>query len=73
LERITRGAGRPSGASDVTTPIRSGLTYPVTFVFQRAGDLSMALPVEAPSDVPAPHAGEPRGGATGAPVTDANP
>ena len=33
---------------DVTAPIRSGLTYPVTFVFARAGELAMELPVEVP-------------------------
>jgi copper(I)-binding protein len=55
---------------DVTAPIRSGLTYPVTFVFARAGELAMELPVEVP-DVPAPRADPPRAGASGVPVTDA--
>jgi copper(I)-binding protein len=55
---------------DVTAPIRSGLTYPVTFVFARAGELAMDLPVEVP-DVPAPRADPPREGASGVPVAGA--
>jgi copper(I)-binding protein len=52
---------------DVTTPIRSGLTYPVTFVFARAGELSMTLPVEVPADVPVPRADPPPAGPSVAP------
>jgi hypothetical protein len=32
-------------------PIRSGLTYPVVFGFERAGDLLLEVPVDTP-DVP---------------------
>ena len=42
----------------VTEPIRSGLKYPVEFVFERAGVLPMVLPVEIPSDILPPRAGE---------------
>ena len=56
---------------NVTTPIRSGPTYPVTFVFEQAGELSLELPVEVPADVPAPRAGPPQPGATDVPTTGA--
>lgn len=42
----------------LTTPLRAGLTYPVTFRFERAGELTLELPIEYPDDVPAPRAGE---------------
>jgi copper(I)-binding protein len=42
----------------LTTPLRAGLTYPVTFVFERAGDLLVEVPIAYPDDVPAPRAGE---------------
>lgn len=35
----------------LTTPIRSGLTYPVVFGFERAGDVVVDVPVETP-DLP---------------------
>lgn len=54
---------------DVTTPIRSGLTYPVTFVFERAGVLQMVLPVEVPADVPSPRAAPPATAPAGIPET----
>lgn len=41
----------------LTEPIRSGLTYPVEFVFEGAGVLPMVLPVEVPSDILPPRAG----------------
>jgi copper(I)-binding protein len=43
----------------LTEPVRSGLTYPVEFVFERAGVLPMVLPVQVPSDILPPRAGEP--------------
>ena len=55
---------------DVTTSIRSGLTYPVTFVFERAGELSLELPVEVPADVPVPRAGQPQDDPSGIRATD---
>lgn len=42
----------------LTTPLRAGLTYPVTFAFERAGDLTLEIPIAYPDDVPAPRAGE---------------
>lgn len=40
----------------LTEPIRSGLTYPVELVFERAGVLLMTVPVEIPSEIPPPRA-----------------
>jgi hypothetical protein len=37
---------------DVTTTIRSGLSYPVELVFERAGVLALELPVEVPDVLP---------------------
>ena len=42
----------------LTTPLRAGLTYPVTFAFERAGALTLEIPIAYPDDVPAPRAGE---------------
>lgn len=36
----------------VTTPIRSGMTYPVVFTFERAGDLRLTVGVETPQVLP---------------------
>jgi copper(I)-binding protein len=33
-------------------PVRAGLTYPVTFTFEDAGSLTLALPVENPDVLP---------------------
>jgi hypothetical protein len=41
----------------LTEPVRSGITYPVEFVFERAGVLPMILPVQVPSDILPPRAG----------------
>jgi len=46
--------------TDLTTPIRFGLRYPVVFLFERAGALRVELPVET-SQVPAPRAEPPPG------------
>ena len=43
----------------LTEPVRAGLTYPVTFTFQDAGTLTLALPVENPDVLPP--RGEPGG------------
>jgi copper(I)-binding protein len=45
--------------TDVSTPIRSGLTYPVELDFARAGAVSLTLPVEVPADVLPPRANQP--------------
>lgn len=42
----------------ITDPVRAGLTYPVVFTFERAGDLRVELPVEY-ADVLPPRAREP--------------
>ncbi len=39
------------GLVGLSTPIRSGLTYPVVFGFERAGNVVMPVPVDTP-DVP---------------------
>jgi hypothetical protein len=33
----------------LTEPVRSGMTYPVTFTFEHAGSLALSLPVETPT------------------------
>lgn len=43
------------GLAELLVPIRSGLTYPVTFHFARAGQISLDVPVDIP-DRPAPRA-----------------
>jgi copper(I)-binding protein len=40
----------------LTEPVRSGITYPVEFVFEREGVLPLMLPVEIPSDILPPRA-----------------
>lgn len=42
----------------ITEPIRAGLSYPVVFVFERAGELRVEVPVENPEQLP-PRAREP--------------
>jgi copper(I)-binding protein len=42
----------------LTEPVRAGLTYPVTFIFEDAGSLTLSLPVENPDALPP--RGEPR-------------
>jgi copper(I)-binding protein len=42
-------------------PIRSGVSYPVVFGFERAGDVAFDVPVDTP-DYPPPRAGDPAGG-----------
>lgn len=42
----------------LTRPLRAGLTYPVTFTFERAGSLALDVPLENPDVLP-PRAGEP--------------
>jgi hypothetical protein len=39
----------------LTEPVRAGLTYPVSFVFERAGELRLEVPVENP-DILSPRA-----------------
>lgn len=51
------GTVPPEGTVDIlltglTSPIRAGLTYPVVFTFERAGDLRLELPVENPGALP---------------------
>lgn len=41
-------------------PLRSGLTYPVTFTFEQAGSLTLPLPVENPDFVVPRADGDPR-------------
>ncbi|MBP2368923.1 hypothetical protein [Pseudonocardia parietis] len=41
-------------------PLRAGLTYPVTFTFERAGSLTLPLPVENPDFVVPRADGDPR-------------
>lgn len=36
----------------LTEPVRSGLLYPVSFTFERAGTLTLELPVEVPDVLP---------------------
>jgi hypothetical protein len=36
------------GLVELSTPIRSGLTYPVVFGFERAGDVVIPVPVDTP-------------------------
>jgi len=61
---LTAGQAGPAGVSTshedgdntvaltgLRVPIRSGLTYPVVFGFERAGDLLLEVPVDTP-DVP---------------------
>lgn len=43
-------------ATDLRRPLRVGVTYPVTFTFARAGEVTLNLPVAGP-DAPAPRAG----------------
>jgi copper(I)-binding protein len=49
--------------TDLNTPIRAGLTYPVVFTFARAGTLRLELPVATPDvpreDCPLPPNGKP--------------
>ena len=40
----------------LTEPVRAGLTYPVVFTFERAGDVRLEVPVENPQVLP-PRAG----------------
>ncbi len=40
--------GGPLTLTGTTEPIRSGLTYPVTFEFERAGELVLQVPVAVP-------------------------
>lgn len=42
----------------LTTPLRAGLTYPMTFAFERAGTLTLEVPVQNPDVLP-PRAGPP--------------
>lgn len=42
----------------LTEPIRAGLSYPVVFVFERAGEVQVGVPVENPEQLP-PRAREP--------------
>lgn len=37
---------------DLTEPLRAGLTYPVTFSFERAGAVTLELPLENPDRLP---------------------
>lgn len=37
---------------DLATPLRAGLTYPVTFTFEKAGELRLELPLENPDVLP---------------------
>jgi copper(I)-binding protein len=39
------------GLVELSTPIRSGLTYPVVFEFERAGQIAIPVPVDTP-DLP---------------------
>ncbi len=39
------------GLVELATPIRSGLTYPVVFEFERAGQIALPVPVDTP-DLP---------------------
>lgn len=53
----------PAGSVDIallgiTEPIRAAMTYPVVFVFERAGELRVQVPVENPEQLP-PRAREP--------------
>lgn len=36
----------------LTTRLRAGLTYPVTFTFERAGEISLDVPIENPEVLP---------------------
>jgi hypothetical protein len=38
----------------LTEPVRAGLTYPVVFAFERAGELRLEVPVENPEALPPP-------------------
>lgn len=42
----------------ITEPVRAGLTYPVVFRFERAGEVRVEVPVENPEQLP-PRAREP--------------
>lgn len=42
----------------ITEPIRAGMTYPVVFTFERAGEVQVEVPVENPEMLP-PRAREP--------------
>ncbi|RZT86383.1 copper(I)-binding protein [Pseudonocardia sediminis] len=57
--------------TDLREPVRAGLTYPVTFTFERSGAVVLEVPVGNP-DVPAPRAtdDEPTTDVPGTDVTD---
>lgn len=44
--------------TDLREPLRVGLTYPVTFLFERGGPVTLQLPVDNPAGLP-PRAGDP--------------
>lgn len=43
----------------LTAPLRAGLTYPVTFSFDRAGELRLDVPLGYPDNLPLPPRAEP--------------